>query len=91
MRLWNAATSAALQTLEDHSGEVNSVAFSPDRKVNDTLLLSGNWLMEGERKLIWLHPDHGGDLKGAHMGTVVLAQSSGRILMMRFGSGPKVV
>ena len=30
VRLWDAATGAALQTLEGHSGWVTSVAFSPD-------------------------------------------------------------
>jgi WD40 repeat protein len=28
VRLWDAATGAALQTLEDHSSSVNAVAFS---------------------------------------------------------------
>ena len=76
--------------LEGHSGGVNSVAFSPGGKMVHTLLLSDNWLMEGVQKLIWLHPDHRGYLKGGDKGTVVLAQSSGRILIMRFKSGPRV-
>jgi WD40 repeat protein len=33
IRLWDAATGAALQTLEGHSNEVTSVAFSPVGKV----------------------------------------------------------
>ena len=33
VRLWDAATGAALQTLEGHSDEVNAVAFSPDGKL----------------------------------------------------------
>ena len=32
VRLWDAATGAALQTLEGHTGCVNAVAFSPDGK-----------------------------------------------------------
>ena len=32
VRLWDAATGTALQTLEGHSSYVNSVAFSPDGK-----------------------------------------------------------
>ena len=32
VRLWDSVTGAALQTLEGHSGWVNSVAFSPDGK-----------------------------------------------------------
>ncbi len=33
VRLWDAATGAALQTLQGHLRYVNSVAFSPDGKV----------------------------------------------------------
>ena len=32
VRLWDAATGTALQTLEGHSDYVYSVAFSPDNK-----------------------------------------------------------
>jgi WD40 repeat protein len=32
VRLWDAATGTALQTLEGHSASVYSVAFSPDGK-----------------------------------------------------------
>jgi WD40 repeat protein len=39
VRLWDAATGAALQTLECHSGDVTSVAFSPDGKQ----VVSGSW------------------------------------------------
>jgi WD40 repeat protein len=38
VRLWDAVTGAALQTLEGHSGLVTSVAFSPDGK----LVVSGS-------------------------------------------------
>jgi WD40 repeat protein len=33
VRLWDAGTGAALETLRGHSNSVNSVAFSPDGKV----------------------------------------------------------
>jgi WD40 repeat protein len=33
VRLWDAVTGAALQTLEGHSSWVRSIAFSPDGKV----------------------------------------------------------
>jgi WD40 repeat protein len=39
VRLWDAETGAARQTLEGHSDEVSSVAFSPDGK----LVVSGSW------------------------------------------------
>lgn len=38
MRLWDLATGALTQTLEGHSGSVQSVAFSPDGR----LLVSGS-------------------------------------------------
>jgi WD40 repeat protein len=38
VRLWGAATGAALQTLDGHSGPVTSVAFLPDGK----LVVSGS-------------------------------------------------
>jgi WD40 repeat protein len=38
VRLWDAETGAAWQTLEGHSGSVSSVAFSPDGK----LVVSGS-------------------------------------------------
>ena len=90
-RLSDVAANAPLQALEGDSGDVKSVAFSPDVKVLDTLLLSDNLVKEGKHKLIWIHPDHRGRLKEAHIGTVVLAPPSGRILIMRFKSRPKVI
>ena len=91
VRLWDAATGALLQTLEGHSGSVDSVAFSPDGKVVDALLLSGNWVKEGEENLIWLHPDYRGGRMRSRMGIIVLTQSSGKILIMRFKKGPKAI
>jgi WD40 repeat protein len=48
IRLWDAVTGAALQTLEGHSNSV-SVAFSPDGKALNTLLVSIDWIMEEAR------------------------------------------
>jgi WD40 repeat protein len=39
VRLWDATTRAALQTLKGHSIHVSSVAFSPDGKQ----VVSGSW------------------------------------------------
>jgi WD40 repeat protein len=39
VKIWDAATGAYTQTLEGHSGSVDSVAFSPDSK----LVASGSW------------------------------------------------
>src|SRR5438045_6587612 len=47
VRLWDAHTGAALQTLEGHSDCVNAVAFSPDGKVlasaSGDIMLDGIW------------------------------------------------
>ena len=91
MWLLDGATGAGLLTFNGPPYEVTSATFSPDGKVMDTLLLSDNWIEQGEEKIIWLHPDHRGELVASHKGTIVLAQSCGRIFIMRFKSGPKVV
>jgi WD40 repeat protein len=44
VRLWDAATGAALQTLEGHSSSVTSVAFSPDGNLLPTLRVSDYWV-----------------------------------------------
>ena len=38
VRLWNAATGAPLRTLEGHSDDVRSVAFSPDGQVCECVI-----------------------------------------------------
>jgi hypothetical protein len=43
-----------LQTLEGYSGGVLSVAFSPDGKHILTLHVSGEWLVEGTARYLWL-------------------------------------
>ena len=58
VRLWDAVTGAALQTLEGHSDLVNSVAFSPDGKVEQGLLVSNNWVVEGKEQILWLPPEY---------------------------------
>ena len=58
IRLWDAATSMVLQTLEGHSGRVTSVAFSPDGLAVNTLLLSNGWIAEGGTNILWLPIDY---------------------------------
>jgi WD40 repeat protein len=47
VRVWDAMTGAALQTLEGHSNSVNSVTFSQDNKVEPALFVANDWLVEG--------------------------------------------
>jgi WD40 repeat protein len=58
VQLWDAATGAALQTLEGHSDLVTLVAFSPDGKLLPSLLVSNNWIIKRSTKILWLPPDH---------------------------------
>jgi WD40 repeat protein len=45
--LWDATTGAALHTLNSHSSDVTSVAFSPDGKLVHTLFVLNDWIVEG--------------------------------------------
>jgi WD40 repeat protein len=56
---WN----AALQTLEGHSNRVQSVAFSPDGKVEPALSVAKDWdktlLARAHGCLVWIRPPRG--------------------------------
>ena len=82
---------AALQTHEGHSGGVHTAAFSPDGKWNNKIDLSNNWITEETEKIILLPPDHRGELRGVYMGIIVLSQRSGRLLIIKFKEGPKLI
>jgi WD40 repeat protein len=51
VRLWDAVTGAALETLEGNSSLVSSVAFSPDGKAEPGLIVSNNWVIEGNENI----------------------------------------
>ncbi len=55
VRLWNAATGAALQAL---TNSIRSVAFSPEGKLLPILQLLNHWIAEGDAKVLWLPPDY---------------------------------
>jgi WD40 repeat protein len=57
--LWDATTGAPLQTLKGHTGDLNSVAFSHDSQlVNAPLLVSNEWIVEKDMKILWLPPNY---------------------------------
>ena len=54
VQLWDAVTGAPLQTLRGHTDRVNSVAFSLDGRQVNTLLVSNDWVLDGDTKIICL-------------------------------------
>ncbi|KAH8747827.1 hypothetical protein F5882DRAFT_422337 [Hyaloscypha sp. PMI_1271] len=84
-------TGAALQTLEGHSSSVNSVAFSPDGRVVHTLSVSNDWVTERRTNILWLPPDYRTTCVAVWNGIVVLGHSSGRVSVLEFNEGSKLI
>ena len=91
VRLWDAETGAVLQTLADYSGSVNSVTFSQDGNIVYTLLVSNNWVAEGESNLLWLPPAYRATCEAVWNEIIVLGHPSGRISILGFKEGPKFI
>jgi WD40 repeat protein len=91
VRLWDATTGMALQTLEGHSDWVRSVAFSPDGNLLSTLRMSNYWVVEGEANILWLPPDYRSICDAIWDQTIVLGHSSGRLLFLEFKQGLKLI
>jgi hypothetical protein len=84
---WN----AMLQILEGHSGWVRSVAFSPDSKHMPTLHVSGEWLVEGTARYLWLPTNYRPTCEAAWGGIVALGHSSGGLSVLELQQGLKLV
>ena len=91
LRLWDAETGAVLQTLADYSGSVNSVTFSQGGNIVYTLLVSNNWVAEGESNLLWLPPAYRATCEAVWNEIIVLGHPSGRISILGFKEGPKFI
>ena len=78
MRLWDAVTGAALQTLEGHC-YVYSVAFSQGGKVEHALFVTDNWVLDRKGEILWLPPDYQATSITVWNRTIILGYSSGRI------------
>ncbi|PVH70823.1 NACHT-domain-containing protein [Cadophora sp. DSE1049] len=102
VRLWDATTGAALQTLKGHSTtgaplqtlkghSVTSVAFSPDGKLLPTLRVRNYWLVDGITNILWLPTDYRPTCEAIWDTIVILGHSSGRISFLRIGEGPKLI
>jgi WD40 repeat protein len=93
VRLWDTATGAALQTLEGHS-DANSVAFSLDGNISRALFASTywtNWVTEGESNLVRLPPVYQATCQAIWNETIVLGHSSGKISILGFKEGSKLI
>jgi WD40 repeat protein len=91
LRLWDASTGAALQTLKNHSDRANSVAFSPDGNIARTLFVSNNWVAEEESNILWLPPAYRATCEAVWNEAIVLGHASGRISILRFQEGLKLI
>ena len=90
VRLWDAVTGMPLQTLDGHSSLVTSVAFSPD-KVMHALFVSNDWVMEGQKNILWLPPDYRATCMAVWNRIVVFGHSSGGISFLQFKQGSKLI
>jgi WD40 repeat protein len=89
VRLWDAATGAALQTLEGHSGPVSPIAQGGT--IPYTLFVSNNWVAEGGSNLVWLPPAYRATCEAVWNNIIVLGHSSGRVSILRFKEGSKLI
>ncbi|KAG4438740.1 hypothetical protein IFR05_005768 [Cadophora sp. M221] len=83
VRLWDVATGTLQQTLEGHSHWVRSVAFSPNGKHIPTLHVSGEWLVEGTTKYLWLPINYRPTCEAVWGRIIVLGHSSGRLSFLQ--------
>jgi WD40 repeat protein len=77
-------TGAALQTLEGLSNRVNSVAFSPDGKLEPALSVAEQWVVKEGQNILWLPPDYRATCEAVRNNVVVLGHSSGGISLLEF-------
>jgi hypothetical protein len=91
VRLWDAATGVALQTLEGHLDMVESVAFSPDGNKAQGLFVSNEWVMEAERNFFSLPPDYRPTSMAICNRFIVLGHLSGRVSILGFKEESKLI
>jgi WD40 repeat protein len=91
VRLWDAITGAAQQTLEGHSRSVTSIAFSADGKLQPTLLVLEDWVVEGKANILWLPPNYRETYTATWNRSLAIGHSSGRISFFRFEKGAKLI
>jgi WD40 repeat protein len=90
VRLWDAATGTPLQTLKCYSDGGRSVAFSPDGKFWALSVLD-NWVVEDGVKILWLAPNYRPTSIAVWNNSIVLGHSSGRVSILGFKEGLKLI
>ena len=91
VRLWDAATGTALQTLEGYTSSVDSVAFSPDSKLLRGLRVSDHWVLEGDTNILWLPPEYRGSFSATWNRNLIIGHFSGRIELFGFKQRAKLI
>ena len=91
VRVWDAATGAALQTLEGLTESVSSVAFAPDGKLLPILRVLNHWVVEGNINIIWLPPDYRETSLATQNQALILGHSSGKISLFCFDDRVKLI
>ncbi|CZR68823.1 related to WD40-repeat protein (notchless protein) [Phialocephala subalpina] len=93
-RLWDAAMGTALP-LSNISHWVSSVTVSQDNKVPYTILDSNDWVVEGQRRILWIPPDFRPTCEAAWKanwnGIIAIGSFSGKISIFGFKEGSKVI
>ena len=89
VRLWDVATGAAVQTLEGQSGSVSPIAQGGNGL--PSLFVSNNWVTEGGSNLAWLPPAYRPTCEAAWNQIIVLGHSSGKLSILGFKEGSKLI
>ncbi|KAH8662952.1 WD40-repeat-containing domain protein [Tricladium varicosporioides] len=86
VRLWDVATGKqVLPALGGHT-----VVLRPDNQtILDTLVVSNDWIIEGGVNILWLPHEYRTHHVAIWSRSVVLAQSSGKMLFLEFSQGSK--
>jgi WD40 repeat protein len=89
VQLWNAATGTLLQTLKGHSDQLGSV--TQEGNIPHTLFVSYNWVGDMGSNLVWLPSAYRATCEAVWNKIIVLGHSSGRISILGFKEGSKLI
>jgi WD40 repeat protein len=90
VRLWDTRTGVILQILEGPRS-ASSVAFSSDSKLEPTLFVTSDWVVEGGINILWLPPDYRVICQAVQNKVIALGHSSGRVSVLSFEDGKHLI